>query len=299
LQLHYQLLVAFPIMASSITTTTWRKLQAASGLIFGIFLVLHWISHISLLLLGSLEAGNETLHRMRSIYQSSPFSEANIALALVLHLISNTVLYLRRGQMEQNAAAKKQDDDKKSTTTASSSSSPASAAAPYIPGSLEHKAHRYAGYLLSIFVFGHVLATRIAPRAFLNDQQYSKHYDYAAISLVFDHYRLQPKFLMFFAMAANWHFVYGMRSALTTLLSNGRSSVTGTPFPIPLKTVVLSLHIFMIGSILALTGSVYGMADIQKVYPEKFEAFRVWHNGIQSTLGLSNIIPPTGGSSGK
>jgi succinate dehydrogenase/fumarate reductase cytochrome b subunit len=275
-------------MASfTITTTTWRKLQAASGLIFGIFLVLHWISHISLLLLGSLEAGNEMLHRMRSIYQSSPLSEAMlVALSLIVHLVSNTVQYLRRGQMEQNAAAKKHDDDDKKSTGASSSPPPPSTA-PYIPGSLEHKAHRYAGYILSMFVFGHVYVTRLAPRRFLNDEQYNQHYDYAAISLAFDEYRLVPKLFVVFAMAANWHFVYGMRSALTTLLSNGRSSVTGTAFPIPLKTVVLALHILMIGSILALTGSVYGMADIEKVYPEKYEVFRLWHDGIQSTLGRS------------
>jgi succinate dehydrogenase/fumarate reductase cytochrome b subunit len=273
------------VAATTTSTTTWRKLQAASGLVFGAFLLLHWASHISLLLAGGdLDAGNDMLHRVRAIYQW-PVNEAILFLALALHFLSNTVLYLRRSRIERNAAAKK-------------SSSSSSSAAAHIPGSLEHKAHRYAGYMLSVFVLGHVFATRIAPLLFLanGERQYSN-YDYAAISLAFEHalpYRLLPKLLIPFAMAANWHLVYGVRSALTTLFSGRRggvsSSVTGTHFPIPLKMVALVLHICIIGSILSLTGTFYEIPDIQKVHPEKYEAWRVVHNGIQSTLGLSGIV---------
>jgi succinate dehydrogenase/fumarate reductase cytochrome b subunit len=266
----------------TVTTTTWRKLQAASGLVFGLFLVLHWTSHISLL--RALDAGNDMLHRVRSIYQR-PICEAILFLALGLHFLSNAVIYLRRSKIEQHAATKTK--DKKNSTSKSS------ATAAHIPGYYEQKGHRIAGYMLSVFVFGHVFATRIAPVLFVDEGQYSK-YDYAAISLAFDHalpYRLLPKLLIPFAMAANWHLVYGARSALTTLFGRGgHSSVTGTHFPIPLKMVALLLHISIIGSILSLTGTFYEIPDIQKVYPEKYEVWRVAHNGIQSALGLSGII---------
>jgi succinate dehydrogenase/fumarate reductase cytochrome b subunit len=207
---------------------TWRKLQAVSGLVFAAFLILHLVSHMSLL--GGWERGNATLLVVRKIYQSS-LLEAVILGSVILHMISNVILY----KMRQAAIAlgKKKEG-----------------------ASLEPKellAHRYTGYILTLFVIGHVLATRVVPVLTLGED--ASLYDYMFVKLFID--QVGPLFtiyLLVFALAANWHLIYGTRSALATL--NGRS-VRGTPFPLSLKVLAMMAHVLVLFSVLSLAGYNY------------------------------------------
>ena len=227
-----------------VSLSAWRKLQAASGLVFGVFQSIHFLSHFSQL--RGWDSGLAALHRARTIYHI-PLFEAILFAALGLHLVSNTAVYFKRAALEKHGPSKKDDDGKsKGAGTATAGSGP--------PGSLELKAHRYAGYVLSTFIFGHVFATRGAALLFLEKPH---DYDYSVLTAVSDDIPYAfTLYLMVFGMAGNWHLVYGVRSALATLTGH---SIHFTPFPIPLKVLALTLHVLIVGSVLAVSAYWYAI----------------------------------------
>lgn len=205
-----------------------KKLQALSGLIFGVFLVMHLLTHYS------LNLGWDTAHSyqqlFRRIYQH-PRVEIVIFGSLVVHMYSNTMIYIYRGKL---AADKKEGSATEKI-------------------SLELKGHRYAGYFLAFSIFGHVAATRIGPMFIMDD---ASEYDYGFISKANE---LLPSnlflgYLVVLGATGVWHLIYGTRSAIATLRGK---SVMGTKFPISLKMVALTSHILIISACLALGGFYY------------------------------------------
>jgi hypothetical protein len=209
-----------------VSSATLKKVSAASGLVFGVFLMMHLFSHYSLIL--GMERANNNLRLFRKIYQHPAF-EVTLLIALMAHMASNTMLYMQRQKI--NAASKK-DGGKE----------PA--------GTLELQYHRYAGYFLSLSIFGHVLATRLAPLYLLDDPS---QYDYTFVTHAT--YLFGKSFfggyLILMGIAGGWHLIYGTRSAIATLSG---SSVVGKPFPFALKPVAAISHLLIINSILAVTG---------------------------------------------
>jgi succinate dehydrogenase/fumarate reductase cytochrome b subunit len=226
----------------------WPQVQAISGLFIGAFFVLHMLSHYSLLR-GWNEA-NDTLRNMRSIYRF-PLFEGLLLVSLAAHLTSNTVLFLQRRKHVATVELSKRQP----------------------LGTVERTAHRYAGYVLTLVIVGHVFATRILPLLALEDPS---DYDYTILAIVYDKvpFNLFAIYLAVFGMAGNWHFVYGVRSAIATISG---SSVIGKPFPMTLKVMVMGMHILLINAVIALTGYYY---VIDKSAKEKVAA------KLMETLGV-------------
>jgi hypothetical protein len=132
-----------------------KKLSAASGLYFGVFLVLHLVSHYSLLF--GLERAMKNMTLFRKVYQN-PIFELGLIVALMVHYASNTMIYMHRTKIEAKSTKLKKNDDLAAKPT------------PSIKGEWELKGHRYSGYFLSLAVLGHVSATRIAPFLFYSIQ---------------------------------------------------------------------------------------------------------------------------------
>jgi hypothetical protein len=216
---------------------TWKKLNAASGLAFGSFMVLHLSCHASLNL--SWELAEKNLHSARVIYQNPTF-EALLFVVLMVHMASNAVLYINRQKIHK-------------AIISSSTNGKKEADAKEPEGTLELKAHRAAGIILGISIFGHVAATRVAPLFVLDDPS---EYDY---SFVTEANRRFPwntfsVYLMIFSVAGVWHVIYGARSALA-ILTGG--SVVGTPFPMALKFLSSACQLIMISAVAASTGYYY------------------------------------------
>jgi hypothetical protein len=218
---------------------TWKQLNAASGLAFGSFMVLHLGCHASLNL--SWEKANANLHHARIIYQN-PVFEILLFVVLMVHMASNVVLYTNRQKIHKAVAF-----------SSSTTSSKKEAGAKETQGTLELKAHRVAGIIQALSIFGHVAATRVAPFFILDDPS---EYDYSFITFANRHFPWNTFsiYLMIFSAAGVWHLIYGARSAFV-VLSGG--SVHGTPFPMTLKFLSSACQLIMISAIAASTGYYY------------------------------------------
>lgn len=223
----------------------WRQIQAASGLAFGFFLSIHLFSHFCLNI--SWQYGHQMLLQMREIYQH-PLFEAQLVLALILHLTSDAVLYLHRKKVEWKRVNKKNDDD--DTATADHNKE---ATKTYTPGSAELQLHRYAGHFLAFMIFAHVFSTRIAALLWLPDPSM---YDYTFITQLENKvpYHLFTVLLYIFGAAGLWHLLYG--SYIASAIITG-SSVKGKDAPSFLLRVAFLGHLAVLSTILALKGTYY------------------------------------------
>jgi hypothetical protein len=226
-----------------VSTGSLKKISAASGLYFGVFLIMHLISHYSLYF--GMERAMKNMVLFRKVYQN-PVFELGLIVALISHYVSNTMIYLHRKKIEEKSAKLKKNDGAV-TPTAS------------IKGDLELKAHRYTGYFLSLAVIGHVSATRVAPFFVLSDpSQFDYSFATYAQKKIFG--PIFGVYLSLLGMAGGWHLLYGTRSAIVTLFYG--SSVVGKAFPIYLKPLAGINHLLIINAAIAL-GGVYFVIDIE------------------------------------
>jgi hypothetical protein len=227
---------------------TLKQLNAASGLFFGAFLMMHLMCHYSLNL--GYEAGQERLMTARKVYQH-PIFESLLAVSLLVHFYTNVNLYMARTKI--NGAAKKEPDAKE----------PA--------GSLELQGHRVAGYMLSFLLLVHIFATRISPLVFL---EHPSVYDYsfAALAIPTIPLKILNVYYTFLGCAGGWHFIYGTRAAIA-ILSGG--SIVGKPFPIPLKVVALANHLLIIGAVFVL-GKAATTLEMTTVHRSLFEKLGIY-----------------------
>ena len=203
-----------------------KKVQALSGLFMAIYVVMHLTNHYTLNI--SYDAADKLMMRFRNIYQN-PLFEMTFFGAMAAHYYSNYQIYTRRSKLDTK---KKKNDDANKTLKVSP----------------ELKAHRYAGYLLSIFVVVHVIAVRLTPLVYFDNAQ-DFDYTFAAAAIDFFPFHSFTVYYIVLGMAGGWHLIYGTRAALVTL--QGKSA-TGTAFPIPLKMVAAASHLLIVGAVLAL-----------------------------------------------
>lgn len=226
--------------------STLKKMSAASGLVFGNFLAYHLYCHYSLYLQG-LDAANENLVKGRVVYQN-PVIEILLLLSVLVHMYSNTSLYLYRKRNSNK-------DDANKTVPA------------------ELKAHRIAGYIMGTSIVGHVFATRMAPLYAFGENASAYNYGFIHTAAGMLGGAIFYIYLAVFAMAGGWHLIYGTRSALATL-SGG--SVANKPMPIPLKVMALTNHILIILGVLALSGYFYEINFSLKQEEEQNKFFSVF-----------------------
>lgn len=128
------------------------------------------------------------------------------------------------------------------------------------------KAHRYTGYILAIFVVGHIAATRLLPLMLENPSDYD--YGFTAYANEIMPGNIFMMYLLVFGGAGVWHLAYGTRSALATLSGE---SVIGKPIPLPLVIVALvSMSAVFLG-IFALNGYIYDAKPAMKAKAELHE----------------------------
>ena len=217
----------------NLSALTLKKLSAASGLFFGIFLVLHFVSHVSVNL--SMATGNANLKAVRQVYQN-PLFETCLTMAIIIHMTSNTMIYLKRQKVEA-AGAHKKDGPKVDSP-------------PHV--STELQWHRYAGYVLALSIFGHVGATRLAPMYFLGNDASS--YDYGFLTTASRRFGFGfSVYLVVFAVAGAWHAAYGVRSALAILQGH---STFGKAVPLVWKALALVAALLVANAVLII-GEMY------------------------------------------
>jgi hypothetical protein len=222
-----------------VSSLVLKKISAASGLYFGVFLVMHLFSHYSTIF--GMDKAMKNVMFFRKLYQN-PFFEIGLFVSLVAHMMSNALVYQHRQNIERRSSAVKKNDG--------------SIAKIEPPGSLELKGHRYTGYFLSLAIIGHASATRIVPYFILDDpSQFDYSFATYAQRAIFG--PIFGLYLILLGMAGGWHLIYGTRSAITTLFLG--SSVTGKPFPLALKPVAVVNHLLIVNAVLAITGVYYAV----------------------------------------
>ncbi|GKY90421.1 hypothetical protein MPSEU_000015900 [Mayamaea pseudoterrestris] len=204
------------------------KVQAASGLFFASYLIMHFASHYSLL--KGWDFGNKQLNRFRVIYHN-PVYETMLFLSLLVHTTVSAYMVIKR-RTEHT-------EDKKEGGLR-----PA--------GSTERQFHRYAGYVMAASIVGHVLSTRVVGLLFLKNPEL---YDYTMIFVENQHFmNTLAAFLVVFGLAGAWHLIYGTRLSIAILRDK---SISGEPFPVLLKVLYAVMAMLLINAILAATGHVY------------------------------------------
>ena len=216
------------------------KLQAASGLFFGTYLIMHFASHLSLLM--GWEQGNKALHMFRTVYHT-PLYEFTMIASVLVHLTVNGYMVVRRYTQEGSQGESKKE---------------AGGLRP--AGSTERQLHRLAGYVMGASIVGHVLSTRVVGLLFLKNPEL---YDYTMILVENQHFKnTLAAFLMVFAATAAWHLVYGSRLAIAILREK---SISGQPFPVLLTVLWAGLAMSLVYAVLAATGHVYPVKPLSHI----------------------------------
>ena len=119
--------------------------QASSGLVFSSFTLLHLGGHALAPL--SYRLADTALYATREIYQAAWVEPWLVGVSLVAHSLSSSLRVGLRYWRQSKA----------------SSSQKGSTAAVSSPALEALSLHRYTGYIMSVGVYGHVLATRLMP----------------------------------------------------------------------------------------------------------------------------------------
>jgi len=163
-----------------------RVVQAASGLCFGSFLCIHLVNAAAAA--SSVGMYEGILLFVRNYYQHPYVEPLLIGAALSVHQISSSLLLLRRWRKQASSAGEKPP--------------------------IWLRLHRWSGYVLSVFVGGHFMATRGVHLLF--------GYSDADFSLVSHSLRWLPLFFypyyLVFASGAIVHGIIGSQIAIRRLL---------------------------------------------------------------------------------
>lgn len=162
------------------------RVQAVSGLVFAVFLVLHLTAAVSSML--GAEAYDATLSGVRSYYRLPIVEIAGVIGAALVHVGAGVVRMVRR-RRERLAKGR---------------------AAPVLPWRL--RLHRYAGYYLMAAFVGHVVATRAPSLIDGADPDFA----FLTQSLWMLPYWFYPYYAGL-AFAGGYHLVHGVMAALKVL----------------------------------------------------------------------------------
>jgi succinate dehydrogenase/fumarate reductase cytochrome b subunit len=121
-------------MSEAETDLRWIRIQAASGLTFSLFLVLHLVS--TMFASGGEEAFDGFRDGARAFYQTAIFEVIVVAIPLLTHMTASAVRIVRRRRGARKSKA-----------------------------ALRTRLHRWSGWFLLAVIGGHVAATRLVPLA--------------------------------------------------------------------------------------------------------------------------------------
>ncbi|KAJ3182771.1 hypothetical protein HDU87_008110 [Geranomyces variabilis] len=219
---------------------TLGLVQQTSGLVFSSFTLLHLSGHLLAPLGFSL--ADSALYFSRVYYQNPLIEPLVIGGSLVVHIGSSVARIFLRQKRQQQQQEKKavrnsqslpsEPDDVTAEAVKDGEEEKSAAAATKAPSAAwpsrgaavrELRLHRYAGWLLTPLVVGHVFATRIAPLLILPDP--------SIVDLTQITYALNSPnglgwvyFAYFgvFGAAGLYHSAYGIQQALSALGLRGR-----------------------------------------------------------------------------
>lgn len=212
------------------STRLLLKVQAASGLLFALFLTVH-LGNQMLAALGPA-AYDDAQRSLRGGYQAPPIELALVILPMLIHAGAGVLRIFTRRQTKQQTGHQ-------------------------APANLPARLHRISGIILLIFFIGHVTATRGASLV------YGVFPGFAGVAFTL---RWVPAYFWpyytGFALAGLYHLIYGLSVALPVLgLKSGLSALRRPALLVPL---VATLGLFLILGLLAQGGI---LADVGT--PEK------------------------------
>jgi len=214
----------------------WGRIQAASGLAFGVFAAVH-LANQGLAPLGP-EAYDGFQAAARAVYQHPAVEIALVGLPLLVHVVAGVRRMRLRGVRGRG-------------------------------GSWRMRLHRITGYALLTVIFGHVLAVRGLPLAY----GFFPGFAGVSFSLWWLPAVFHPYYILF-AASALYHGINGTLLALYALGLRGDTSIPGGRLglwaPVGLGSVLVLL------ALLAFGGRLFPIAEpTQNAYARMWERFGV------------------------
>lgn len=199
------------------------KVQAASGLLFALFLMMHLVNQM-LAALGPA-AYDSAQQSLRRAYQAPPIEIALVILPMLIHAGAGVLRIWTRRQKRQQTGQQ-------------------------APANLPARLHRISGIVLLVFFIGHVTATRGASLI------YGVFPSFAGVAFTL---RWIPAYFWpyytGFALAGLYHLIYGLSVALPVLgLKSGLPSLAALRRPALLVPLVSTLGLFLVLGLLAQGG---------------------------------------------
>ena len=223
-----------------ISTRTWARVQAASGLVFAAFGTLHLIN-LATAMLGPA-AYNGMQRFMRPVQHFPPVEVLLIIVPVLVHVVA-AVMRIRarpsRGAPQKNRTL---------------------------------RWHRYAGYFLALFIAGHIGATRLPAIIY----GIYPEFEGVAFTFQFIPQYFYPYYTLL-TLAGLVHLAVGLPLALRTLGMRAPSPLRiGRRFWLPVGATALIL----LGGLAGLSGHLFPVADlgdipyaqlVQRFWPGQFE----------------------------
>ncbi|TPX59159.1 hypothetical protein PhCBS80983_g02634 [Powellomyces hirtus] len=196
-------------------------IQQTSGLLFSSFSVLHLSGH--LLATFSFAWADAALYTSRVFYQNPIVEPLVIGVALCGHIGSSVARILIRLRRQKNARTVKNESQRKEEPAPSQ----ASAYPTQSVAVKELRWHRYTGYVLTAFIGGHLIATRLTPINVFDDPPIV---DLTWITTTLNG---NLRFLFFpyyavFGTAGIYHTAYGIQQSVRMLRMSRKSVKPGT-----------------------------------------------------------------------
>lgn len=226
-------------MSDNISDVTLKKVQAASGLTFSLFLCLH-LTNTFTANFGSL-AYDGVQHIFRKFYQN-PLCEAILLGSLVVHFVSSSISVYKRVTSSSPSTSEHSKDSIASYFSLTN----------FNPA----KFHRLTGYFLSIFIGGHVIATRFLPLYFNFPVSFA-YISSASIDYPFVFY---PYYFLLGA-SGFYHLSYGMWRSFQIFQVKTPSILS--PYRKPFKIAMATGALLVLSSILAFGGNYFAISDFE------------------------------------
>ena len=203
-----------PVINNLVNSVKLARLQAVSGLLFSLFVLVH-LSNTALAVLGP-NLYNRFQSAVRGVYQW-PVLELALVATLLVHVVSG--VFRMRARRDSKAKPP-----------------------------LRLRLHRYAAYYLAVFVFGHMAATRLP--ALLADAP--PFFEGVSFSLHFMPWWFYPYYGLL-GIAGLYHFFYGVPVALGVFGIRAPQAIRRGPgfwIPVSAGATMIALALLGFGGVL-------------------------------------------------
>jgi len=221
------------------------RIQAISGLGFAVFLVLHLATTVSAV--GGPASYDSTLGSLRAIYRAHPIVEFTlIGLSAAVHIACAILQILHRRRT-----------------------------GPHPTPAFRLRLHRWSGYVLMLFIVGHVFATRVMPALGEGPADYS----YLAYSVLSWPVFINPYYYAL-GLAGAIHFGLGLGFAASALAPRGFGEAA---------TRRTSIAATVVAGILVFAGVTGIIAGAEKADQARFSEYRALYNRYMPFMPKGNI----------